>query len=62
MTSLHLLIADLRYAELCVLGRKSVGRQSLVSAYPKHLAGFLASSYILGSRIPPTVAITKMTR
>ena len=62
MSSLHLLVANLRQAELCVLGRKFVRRQSLVRAYPKHLAGFLVTSYILGSQIPPTVAITKMTR
>jgi len=62
MTSLHSLVADLRHAELCVLGHKFVGRQSLVRAYPKHLAGFLVTSYILRSQIPPTVAITKMTR
>ena len=41
MTSLHLLVADLRHAELCVLGCKFVGRQSQVRAYPKYLASFL---------------------
>jgi hypothetical protein len=41
MTTLHLLVADLRHAELCVLGCKFVVRQSPVRAYPKHLAGFL---------------------
>jgi hypothetical protein len=41
MTSLHLLVADLRHAELCVLGCKFVVRQPPVRAYPKHLAGFL---------------------
>ena len=60
MTSLHLLGADRRHAELCVLGYKFVVRPSQVCAYLKHLAGFLAFSYILRSRIPPTVAITKM--
>jgi hypothetical protein len=39
MTSLHLLVADLRHAELCVLGRKFVGRHYHVRAYPKHLVG-----------------------
>lgn len=46
MTSLPLLVADLRHAELCVLGCKFVGRQSEVRAYPKHLVGL--------SRHPPT--------
>ena len=41
MTSLHLLVAYLRHAELCALGRKCVVRQDQVRAYPKHLAGFL---------------------
>ena len=41
ITSLHLLVADLRPAELCVLRCKFVVRQSHVRAYPKHLAGFL---------------------
>ena len=41
MTNLHLLVTDLRHAELCVLGCKFVVRQSQVLAYPKHLAGFL---------------------
>lgn len=41
MTSLHLLVADLRHAELCLLGCQPVMRQSQVRAYPKHLAGFL---------------------
>jgi|KBSSwiStaDraftv2_1062776.scaffolds.fasta_scaffold337202_2 hypothetical protein len=41
MTSLHLLVADLCYAELCVLGCKFVVRPSQVRAYRKRLAGFL---------------------
>ena len=41
MTSLHLLVADLRHAELCVLGCKLVVRPSQVRAYLKHLAAFL---------------------
>ena len=39
MTNLHLLVTDLRHAELCVLGCKFVVRQYQVRAYPKHLAG-----------------------
>ena len=50
MTSLHLLVADLRHAELCVLGRKFVVRQYHVRAYPKHLVGL--------SRHSPTFSIT----
>ena len=62
MTNLPLLVTDLRHAELCVLGCKFVVRQYQVRAYPKHLAGaFSSCSYILRSRIPPTVAIAKMT-
>ena len=41
ITNLHLLVADLRHVELCVLGCNSVRRQSYVRAYPKHLADFL---------------------
>ena len=41
MTSLHLLVADVRHAELRLLGCQLVMRQSQVRAYPKHLAGFL---------------------
>jgi hypothetical protein len=41
ITGLHLLVADRRHAELCVLGCKFVVRQPHVRAYPKHLAGFL---------------------
>ena len=42
MTSLHLLVADVRHAELRLLGCQLVMRQSHVRAYPKHLAGFLS--------------------
>ena len=45
MTSLHLLVADLRHAQLCVLDRKFVVSQSQARAYLKHLVGF---------RYPPT--------
>ena len=62
MTSLHLLVADLRHAELRLLGCQLVMRQSQVRAYPKHLAASSSSSDILRSRIPPTVALTRMTR
>ena len=41
ITSLRLLVADLRHAELCVLGCNFVVRQSHVRAYPQHLVGFL---------------------
>ena len=41
MTSLHLLVADLRHAELCVLGCKFVVRPPQIRAYPKLLASFL---------------------
>ena len=41
MTNLHLLVTDLRHAELCVLGCKFVVRQYQVRAYLKHLPGFL---------------------
>ena len=41
MTSLPLVVADLRHAEFCVLGCKFGVRPSQVRAYPKHLAGFL---------------------
>ena len=41
MTNLHLLVANLHHAELCVLGRKFVVRPSQVCAYPKHPADFL---------------------
>jgi hypothetical protein len=41
ITSLRLLVADLRHAELCLLGCKLVVRQSHVRAYPKHLVVFL---------------------
>ncbi|HEX5886094.1 MAG TPA: hypothetical protein VFY67_16245 [Pyrinomonadaceae bacterium] len=41
MTSLNLLVADLRHAELCALGCKFIVRQYHVRTYPKHLAGFL---------------------
>ena len=41
ITGLFLLLAELRNAELCVVGCKFVVRQSHVCAYPKHLAGFL---------------------
>ena len=37
MTNLQLLVADLRHAELSVLGCKFVVRPSQVRAYPKHL-------------------------
>jgi len=40
MTSLHLLVADLRHAELCVLGWKSVVRHSIFVLYPNQRAGF----------------------
>lgn len=59
MTSLHLLVADLRHAELCLLGRKFIVRPSQVRAYTEHLT---ASFAILRSRILPTVTITKVTR
>lgn len=62
MTSLHLLVADLRHAELRLLGCQLVMRQSQVRAYPRHLADSSSSSDILRSRIPPTVALTRMTR
>ena len=62
MISLHLLVANLRRAELCTLGRKFVVRPCQVRAYPKHLAGVLIILYIPRSRIPPTIALTKMTR
>jgi hypothetical protein len=45
MTNLHLLVADLRHAELCVLGCKFVVRPTQVRAYLKHLGA---------SRHPPT--------
>ena len=63
MTSLHLLVANLRHAKLCVLGRKFVGRPSQVRAYLKHLAGLsrLPPTFF-DHESPPTVAITKMTR
>jgi len=60
MTNLHLLVTDLRHAELCVLGCKFVVRQYQVRVYPKHLAGLSRPcSYILQSRIPPIVAIAR---
>ena len=62
MISLHLLVADLRHVELRVLGRKFVVRQYHVRAYPKPQRCFLVTSYVLRSRIPPTVAIITMTR
>jgi hypothetical protein len=62
ITSLRLLVADLRHAELYLLGCKFVVRQSHVRAYPKHLVAFSSSFYILQSRILPTVAITERTR
>jgi len=62
MTSLYLLVADLRHGELCVLGCKFVVPPPLVGAYLKHPAGFLVILHIFRSRIPPTVAITRMTR
>ena len=63
MTSLHLLVADLRHAELCV-ARLQVCRATVPgSCLPEASSGaFSSSSYILRSRIPPTVAITEMTR
>jgi len=46
MTSLHLLVADLRRTELCVLRWKSVVRHSIFVLYPNHRAGFsLTSDY-----------------
>lgn len=63
MTSLHLLVADLRHAELCVLGRKVCRATLPGSCLPEASSGAFSSfSYILRSRIPPTVAITRMTR
>ena len=59
MTSLPLLVADLRHAELCMLGGKFVVRPSQVRVYPKHLPGFLVIIIFSRSRILPTVAITK---
>jgi hypothetical protein len=41
MTCLHLLVADLHQAELCMLGGKFVVRPSLIRTYLKHLAGLL---------------------
>ena len=41
MTSLHLLVTDLRHAELCVIGCKFVKRPTQVRAYPKPLAGLV---------------------
>lgn len=41
MTNLHLLVTELRHAELCVLGCKFVVRQYQVRAYPKPPAGLL---------------------
>ena len=41
MTNLHLLVTDLRHAELCVLGCKFFVRQYQVRAYPKHQWSFL---------------------
>ena len=38
MSSLQILVAYRRYAELCVLDRKSVMRRSQVRTYPKPLA------------------------
>ena len=43
MTNLHLLVADLRHAELCVLGCKLFCDCPLIPAYPKHLAGLLVT-------------------
>ena len=41
IASLHLLAADMRHVELCLLSCKFVLRQCHVRAYPKHLMGFL---------------------
>jgi len=62
MTSLHLLLAYLRYAELWVLDCKSVVPQPQVRPYSKNPASLLIVSDIPRSRIPPSVAITKLTR
>ena len=43
MTSLHLLVADVRHAELCVLGGKFVVRPSQVRAYPETAGGLRAT-------------------
>jgi len=39
MTSLHLLVADLRHAQLCVLGCKFVVRPSQIRALPEASSG-----------------------
>ena len=62
MTSLPLLVADLRHAELCVLGCKFVLRPSFDSCLPEASSGASRYLHVLRTRIPPTVAITKMTR
>lgn len=59
MTSLHLLVAHRRHAELRMLGRKFVVRPSQVRAYPKLLGD---SFDILRSRILPIIAIIRITR
>jgi hypothetical protein len=58
MTSLHLLVANLRHAKLCVLGRKFVGRPSQVRAYLKHLEGRSPLLLHLRARIPPTILLS----
>ena len=62
MTRLLLLIADLRYAELCVLGCKFVGDSPKFVLTRSIWRASSSSSDILRSRIPPTVALTRMTR
>jgi hypothetical protein len=44
MTGLHLLVADLRCAELCVLGWKSVVRHSIFVLYPNDRGRLFSSS------------------
>lgn len=50
MTSLHLLVADLRHAELCVLGCKFVVRPSQVMLTWSIYRAF--SSFLLHSSLP----------
>ena len=62
MTSLHLLVADLRHAELCVLGCKFVVRQPPVRAYPNHQDGFLFFGLLLRPCNLRTIPIAQLTR
>jgi hypothetical protein len=59
MTSLHLLVADLCHAELCLLDCQFVVRQYHVRAYPSIEPDFLVTLLHSRSRIPLTVPTTE---